>query len=152
MPPGVPIKRRNEKEDGGEAEGVENHHAVDLDGSGEAGRKFGADQRSEQCGVEELQRIDAEEDQTEQRGVEKNSPAVAETIAAEENVVREPNIDEHQEAESGSSEGWSGRAKVGEASGNGERDDEENESDTQDDVAENVEAGDGDAAEAEIFE
>ena len=151
LAPGVPIESCDEEKDSGEPEGVENHHAVDLDGSGEAGRKLGADKRGKECGIEKLQRIDAEERQAEQCGVEEDGPAVAEAVAAEENVVREPNIDQHQEADSGSSEGRSGRAKVGEASGNGQRDDQENESDAQDDVAENVEASDGDAAEAEIF-
>src|SRR5262245_43836999 len=44
LAPGVPIKSRDQEKDGGEAKGVENHHAVDLDGRGESGRKFGADE------------------------------------------------------------------------------------------------------------
>jgi len=87
LAPGVPIESCDEEKDSGEAEGVENHHAVDLDGRCEAGRKLGADKGGEECGIEEFQRIDAEEHQAEQRGVEEDGPAVAEAVAAEENVV-----------------------------------------------------------------
>ena len=147
LPPSVPVESGDEEENYGEAEGVKNHHAVDLDSGREAGRKvFGADQRSEQYGVEEFQRIDAEEYQAEQRGVEEDGPPIAEAIAAEENVVRVPDIDEHQETDGGSGEGRRGRTEVGETPGNGERNDQEDEGDTEDDVAEDVEASDGAAA------
>ena len=151
LPPSVPIESGHEEKDGGEAKGVEDHHAVDLYGGGEAGRKFGADKRGEKCGVEEFQGIDAEENQAKQRGVEKNGPAIADAIAAEENVMREPNIDEHQEADGGSGKGRRGRAEVREASGNDERDDQEDESDAKHDVAKNVETGDDGAAEAKVL-
>src|SRR5262249_53430105 len=151
LAPGVPIERRDEEESSAESESIENHHAVDLNGGGETRRGFlGAHEGSKQGSVEKLQRIDAEKDETKKSNVKKNGPAGAEAVAAKKDVMRIPDVDQHQKTDGGSGESGSGRTQVAEASRNGERDHEENESDAENDIAEHVETSDGIAAETEV--
>jgi len=139
LPPSVPIERGDQEENCGESESIKNHHAVDLHGGGEAWRKvFDANERRKERCVQKFQGIDAEENETKKPGVEQDGPAIREAVAAKKNVVRIPDVDQHQKADGGSGECGRGRAKVAETSRDGERDDEENKSDAEDDVAENV--------------
>ena len=98
MAPGVPIQRRDQEESGGESQGVEDEHAIDLDGGGKARRKIVAHDLQEYGGVKKLQWVNTKKNKKNKSGVQDDGDLIMKPIAAEKNVMRKPDGHQHEEA------------------------------------------------------
>jgi hypothetical protein len=147
--PGVPIERCNQQEHRGESKSIQREPAVDLNGGEKPGSGGVAEQISGDGGKKKLQRVDTKKDQEQQAGIQNDGKAVAEAVAAEENVVRKPAAENHREADGHAEEAQDGFLRSPGVSWDGKRNREKNQREGENHVAENVDARDSRSAHAE---
>ena len=93
-------------------------------------------------GEEELQRVDVEEDDEDQDGVQPDRSRVLEPVASEKDVVLVPERDEHREADPEGEEATHDVEELGERAGHLQGDDEEGHRERENGVGEALDARD----------
>jgi hypothetical protein len=145
---GVPVQRGEEEIDGGKPKAIEEHEFAHLVWSAED-LGVAADPSGGEDGEEELEGVDEEEDDKEERGVDGNGAKIVQTVATEELVVGVPDEDEENEADGEGDEAAERVVQLLEGVRHFERDDQERHGEAKDDVREAIHTGHGSAAQAE---